>query len=47
MGDLLNISSQSLFAYHHHQSLDCKGHWGTTDDFATSFSISPHPSLVM
>ena len=23
--------------HHHLQSLNCKGHWGTTDDFATSF----------
>ena len=23
--------------HHHHQSLNRKGHWGTTDDFATSF----------
>ena len=22
---------------HHHQSLNHEGHWGTTDDFATSF----------
>ena len=33
--------------HHHHQSLNRKGHWGTTDDFATSFlqfSCSPLPS---
>ena len=23
--------------HHHHQSLNCEGHWGTADDFATSF----------
>ena len=23
--------------HHHHQSLNHEGHWGTTDDFATSF----------
>ena len=23
--------------HHRHQSLNCEGHWGTTDDFATSF----------
>ena len=23
--------------YHHHQSLNREGRWGTTDDFATSF----------
>ena len=23
--------------HHHHQSLNREGHWGTTDDFATSF----------
>ena len=38
-------SSLSLFIlrnvgtghHHHHQSLNRKGHWGTTDDFVTSF----------
>ena len=39
---LLSSLSQ-LFAshHHHHQSLNCEGHWGTTDDFATVFSIFP------
>ena len=23
--------------HHHHQSLNCEGRWGTTDDFTTSF----------
>ena len=23
--------------HHHHQSVNCEGRWGTTDDFATSF----------
>ena len=27
----------SLYEMHHHQSLNREGHWGTTDDFATSF----------
>ena len=27
--------------HHHHQSLNCKGHLGTTDDFATSFLHFP------
>ena len=26
-----------LTHHHHHQSFNCKGRWGTTDDFATSF----------
>ena len=29
-----------LYVHHHHhyhQSLNCEGRWGTTDDFATSF----------
>ena len=26
-----------LCFHHHHQSLNCEGCWGTTDDFATSF----------
>ena len=33
--------------YHHHQSLNREGRWGTTDDFATSFlhfPCSPLPS---
>ena len=33
--------------HHHHQSLNREGRWGTTDDFATSFShfpCSPLPS---
>ena len=25
--------------HHHHQSFNREGRWGTTDDFATSFSI--------
>ena len=28
----------SCHCHHHYQSLDREGHWGTTDDFATSFS---------
>ena len=28
-----------LFHHHHHQSLNCEGSWGTTDDFATSFLL--------
>ena len=31
----LFLPCQSI--HHHHQSLNRKGHWGTTDDFATSF----------
>ena len=27
--------------YHHHQFLNSKGRWGTTDDFATSFLHFP------
>ena len=27
----------TVWHHHHHQSLNCKGWWGTTDDFATSF----------
>ena len=28
----------SISSSHHHQlSLNCEGHWGTTDDFTTSF----------
>ena len=26
-----------LTHHHHHQSFNCKGRWGTTDDFATRF----------
>ena len=25
------------YHHHYHQFLNCEGHWGTTDDFATSF----------
>ena len=25
--------------HHHHQSLNCKGRWSTTDDFTTSFLL--------
>ena len=37
--------------HHHHLSLNCKGHWGTTDDFTTSFlhfslfSTAPCPDV--
>ena len=27
----------SIVIHHHHRSLNREGHWGTTDDFATSF----------
>ena len=27
--------------HHHHLSLNREGHWGTTDDFATSFLLLP------
>ena len=30
-------SQQQTHHHHHHQSLSSEGHWGTTDDFATSF----------
>ena len=29
--------------HHHHQSLNSEGRWGTTDDFATSFSFLHFP----
>ena len=34
-----------LHHHHHHLSLNREGHWGTTDDFPTSFSIFPHSPL--
>ena len=33
----LSIDQCDLSHHHHHLSLNCKGHWGTTDDFTTSF----------
>ena len=33
----------SFHNYHHHQSLNREGRWGTTDDFATSFFLSIFP----
>ena len=41
--DMSHATTASLFRtilhhhHHHHQSLNREGHWGTTDDFATSF----------
>ena len=39
--ELNYVQFGSLYActvpHHHHQSLNREGHWGTTDDFATSF----------
>ena len=34
---LEQIGARCSFCYHHHQSLNREGCWGTTDDFATSF----------
>ena len=31
------MCTQSMAHHHHHLSLNHKGHWGITDDFATSF----------
>ena len=35
----LSLSNTDTYrlSHHHHQSLNRKGRWGTTDDFATSF----------
>ena len=41
---ILCISGSWTLFHHHYQSLNCKGRWGTTDNFATSFL---HFSLEM
>ena len=33
--------------HHHHTSVNCKGHWGTTDDFATLPNSRPVHSLML
>ena len=36
-GDGREKAIQNIHHHHHHQSLNRESHWGTTDDFATSF----------
>ena len=31
------VKHPDFLNHHHHQSLNCEGRWGTTDEFATSF----------
>ena len=41
IGTFTHMSSKTNHHHHHHQSLNWEGQWGTTDDSATSFSVSP------
>ena len=37
IGPMIQVSTTIMQSLHLHLSPNCKGHWGTTDDFTTSF----------